>query len=102
MSEQKKKNLLHHIAVGIGFVGLLVWLYIGRELGFLDWIILQVPRDYAGAALMVGIMIIMTPGFFIWTRYNRWIEKRLKIEGIYYEDGFYKDPEEPKGEKQDK
>ena len=90
MTEPKNKNLLHHIAVAAGFIGLLAWFYVGRELGFLDWIVLQVPEKYAGAALMVGIMIMMTPGCFIWARYNRFIEKRLSIKGVYYEDEYYK------------
>ncbi len=44
---------------------------------------------------MVAIMVVMTPGFFIWKHYNRWLEKRLNIKGKYYEEGFFKE----KGEK---
>jgi hypothetical protein len=49
---------------------------------------------------MVGIMIMMTPGLFLWTLYNRWIEKRLKVKGIYYEDEYYKENEALKTKKE--
>jgi len=90
MTESNHNKLHHHIAMGAGFLGLIAWYYFGRYSGFLDWIILQVPERFAGSALMLGIMIMMTPGFFIWTRYNRWIEKRLNVKGRYYEDEYYK------------
>jgi len=32
----------------------------------------------------------MAPGFLVWKYYNRWLEKRLNITGIYYEDSYYK------------
>lgn len=96
MTEEKDNKLAHHIAVAVGLIGLGLWLYIGRYSGFLDWIILQVPEKYAGSALMIGIMVIMVPGLFIWTLYNRWIEKRLSVKGIYYEDEYYKDQDKLK------
>lgn len=99
MTEEKNNKLLHHIAVAIGLIGLGAWFYFGRYSGFLDWIILQVPERFAGSALMLGIMIMMTPGFFLWTLYNRWIEKKLSIKGIYYEDEFYKDQDKLKKKK---
>ncbi len=82
---QKRQKLLHHIAVGGGFVGLILWFYIGRELGILDWVTRQMPEEHAGAGLMLGIMLLMTPGFFIWARYNRWVERKLRVHGFYYE-----------------
>lgn len=102
MTESNHNKLHHHIAAGAGFIGLLLWFYLGRESGFLDWIILQVPQKYAGSALMVGIMIMMTPGFFIWKLYNRWIEKRLDVKGIYYEDAYYKDDDALKAKRKSK
>jgi len=102
MTEQteKKKKTLHHIAVGVGFAGLILWYYAGYKLGFLDWAIQQVPQKYAGSGLMIAIMVMMTPGFFLWKLYNRWIEKRLNITGIYYEDEYYKRDQELKEQKQ--
>jgi len=41
---------------------------------------------------MLAIGLGMTPAFFIWSRFNRWVEKKLQIKGKYYEDGFYKAP----------
>lgn len=102
MTKQEKNKLLHHVAVGTGFAGLIIWYYIGKELGFLDWMIQQMPVKYAGSGMMLGIMIMMTPGFFIWSRYNRWIEKRLSISGIYYEDEYYKEQDALKEKKKSK
>ncbi|WP_241235057.1 hypothetical protein [Amphritea opalescens] len=67
--------------------------------GFYDWVTALLPQEYAGSGLMLGIMIAMTPGFFAWKHYNRWVEKKLNVTGKYYEDGFYKQPEKkPKDE----
>lgn len=99
MTKKKSNNYLHHLAVGIGFAGLIIWYYIGKELGFLDWMIQLMPVKYAGAGMMLGIMIMMTPGFFIWSRYNRWIEKKLKVKGMYYEDEYYKEQDALKEKK---
>lgn len=93
MTNDKRTKLLHHCAAGAGFAGLILWYYAGYKLGFLDWIIQQVPPRFAGSGMMIGVMIMMTPGFFIWSRYNRWVEKKLKVTGIYYEDEFYKENE---------
>lgn len=91
MDNPKKQKLLHHIAAGAGFIFLIAWLYMARELRILDWIAYQFPEKYTGAGLMVAVMVVMTPGFYIWTLYNRWVERKLEIKGIYYEDGLYKD-----------
>lgn len=102
MIESNHNKLHHHLAVAAGLVGLFLWLYIGMQLGFLDWVVLQVSEKYAGAALMVGIMILMTPGFYLWTLYNRWIEKRLNVKGTYIEDEYYKDNEALKNKRKSK
>ncbi|MBY4675273.1 hypothetical protein [Marinobacterium arenosum] len=80
---------LHHIGVGAGFLGLILWYYAGHQLGILDWVAQQVPERYAGGGLMLGIMLLMTPGFFIWKLYNRWLEAKLSVRGRYYEDEYY-------------
>ncbi|EPJ45627.1 MAG: hypothetical protein OFPII_26420 [Osedax symbiont Rs1] len=38
---------------------------------------------------MFGIGLGMAPAFFIWSRFNRWVEKKLDIKGIYIEDSYY-------------
>ncbi len=102
MTDKKDTKLLHHIAVGAGFIGLIAWYYIlGIQLGFLDWMIQQMPPKYAGSGMMIGIMVLMTPGFFIWSRFNRWVEKKLSVSGIYYEDEYYKHQDELKKKAQD-
>lgn len=82
-------KVLHHIATGAGFAGLIAWYYAGHSLGILDWAAQQLPIKYAGAGLMLGIMLVMTPGFFLWKLYNRWIERTLNIKGRYIEDDYY-------------
>jgi hypothetical protein len=60
-------------------------------LGFIDWVTLQMPEGYEGSGLMLAIGIMMTPAFFIWSRFNRIVEKKLNIKGIYYEDSYYQE-----------
>jgi hypothetical protein len=87
---QSNNKFLHHLGVGVGFTGLILWGYIADRFGLFTLLTDIFPETHAGAALMVGIMLVMAPGFFIWKHYNRWLEKRLKINGRYYEDDFYK------------
>lgn len=86
---ETKSKLLHNLGAMAGFVGLLLWYLAGKELGILEWITQLFPASHAGAGLMVAIMLVMTPGFFLWKLYNRWLERRLQIRGRYYEDEFY-------------
>lgn len=90
---EKRTKFLHHIGVGVGFLGLILWFFAGRELGVLDWAESLAPEGYAGAALMLGIMIMMLPAFALWTMFNRWLERRLKITGRYLEDEYYRSGE---------
>lgn len=83
---------LYLLASGIGFLGLIGWFVIGRELGILDWASQLVPASHQGAGIMLGIMLMMLPGFFLWKLYNRWIEKRLQVKGVYLEDDVYLPP----------
>jgi|GEM_PF-1145789 len=84
-----KQKFLHHLGVGAGFLGLIGWFWAGRELGIMDWAAQQVPPQFGGAGLMVGIIIVMTPGFYIWKLINRWLERTLAVQGMYYEDEYY-------------
>ncbi|MDY6890657.1 MAG: hypothetical protein SVU24_03505 [Pseudomonadota bacterium] len=83
---------LYLLAVGGGFAGLLLWFAIGRSLGVLEWIGALFPPSHAGAGLMVAIMVLMAPAFWLWNRYNRWVEKRLGVSGRYYEENLYRPP----------
>jgi len=85
-----KQKLLHHLAIAAGLIFLGGWFLLAKSLGALDWAITQVPEKYAGAGLMLGIIVIMIPAFLIFKYYNRWVEKTLEVKGIYYEDTFYK------------
>ncbi len=88
-------KLLHHIGTGVGLLFLVGFYLLMEKSGFYAWVTAQVPTEYTGAGLMLGIIIGMTPAFFIWKHYNRWMERKLGVTGKYYEDGFYKDPEKP-------
>lgn len=94
------QKFLHHLGVGAGFAGLIVWFYFGRELGILEWVTAQVPESYSGAGVMLGIMIMMTPGFYLWTLFNRWMERKLAVTGTYYEDAYYEAAEKAQAEKE--
>ena len=89
-NENRHQKLLHHLGVAAGFVGLMAWFYLGDRLGLMQAVSELVPESHAGAGLMLGIMLVMAPGFFIWKLYNRWLERKLAVTGRYYEDEFYK------------
>jgi len=85
------KNFKHHLATGVAFAFLVLWYYLLQRLGFFDFASQLMSEEYAGAGLMLGIGLGMTPAFFIWSRFNRAVEKKLQIKGIYYEDSYYND-----------
>lgn len=87
---QSNTKLLHHLGAGAGFLGLILWGYLADRFGLFTLLKQFFPESHSGAAVMLGIMLVMTPGFFLWKHYNRWLEKRLAIKGRYYEDDFYK------------
>ena len=84
-------TIKHHFATAIAFAFLVIWYYGLQAAGFLDYMTELMPDEYQGSGLMLAIGFGMTPAFFIWSRFNRWAEKKLNITGRYYEDGFYKD-----------
>lgn len=87
---EKHHKLLHHLGVAAGFIFLISWFYLGRKLGFLDWVVSFAPASHAGAVLMLGIMMMMLPAFLIWKYANRWLEKTLQVTGKFYEDDIYR------------
>ena len=82
-------KLLHHIATAIGFAWLIGWFYLCKHFGVMDWGVTLLPQGYEGAGLMLVIGLMMVPAFFIWSRFNRFVEKKLEIKGKYYEDEYY-------------
>ena len=94
------KNVKHHFATAIAFAFLVFWYYLLQRFGFFDFTTELMSEEYAGSGLMLGIGIGMTPAFFIWSRFNRWVEKKLQIKGIYYEDSYYKSADSDKNDKQ--
>ena len=94
--QTSQRKLQHHIGVAVGFIGLMVWFYLGDRLGFMNAVTALFPESHAGAGLMLGIMLVMAPGFFVWKLYNRWLERYLDVKGRYYEDDFYREPPKEK------
>lgn len=88
---QTKNSLWHHIGVGAGFAFLILWFMAGKSLGVMELVTKQLPQEYSGAGVMIAIILMMTPGFYLWTLFNRWLEKKLEIKGQYLEDEYYKD-----------
>lgn len=89
-SNQSAHNkLIHHLGVALGFVGLMGWYYVGDRYGLMQLLVDLFPSSHSGAAVMLGIMLVMAPGFFVWKLYNRWLERYLGVKGRYYEDDFY-------------
>jgi hypothetical protein len=79
------KTVLHHIGVAVGFSGLIGWFLLCKTLGGFDYIISFSPKGYEGAFLMLAIGLLMAPGFFIWSRYNRYLERKLDIKGTVFD-----------------
>ncbi len=82
-------TLKHHLATAVAFAFLIAWYYSLQHFGFFDFATNLMPIDYHGAGLMFGIGLGMAPAFFLWSRFNRWVEKKLDIKGIYIEDSYY-------------
>ncbi len=87
-------KLKHHLATGVAFAFLIFWYFTLRHYGFFDFVSAFFSEEYQGSGLMLAIGGGMTPAFFIWSRFNRWVEKKLQIKGIYYEDTYYTDKKE--------
>lgn len=94
-------NFKHHVATAIAFAFLIGWFYVIQQLGFLDYMTSIMPEKYQGSGLMLGIGFGMAPAFFIWSRFNCWVEKRLEIKGKYYEDTYYKKDENTQSDNKD-
>ncbi len=88
------RSLTYHVLVGLGFVALIAWFYLMRELQFMSWVTSLGPATHAGAMNMLAIILWMLPGFLVWKYYMRFINRKLKITGIFYEDHFYKDQQQ--------
>lgn len=91
MHLKKRVKLLHHLGIAVGFITLILWYFVADHLGLTLWLSLLVPESHRGAGLMIAIMVIMTPAFFLWKWFNRWVERKLEIKGKYYEDEYYAD-----------
>ncbi|MEH6575755.1 MAG: hypothetical protein V7731_01640 [Amphritea sp.] len=93
MSESSHNKVLHHLGTAFGLLGLAAYYLLIDQSEFLDWITSLMPDKYAGSGLMIGIMIAMTPAFFAWKHYNRYMERKLGVKGRYIEDEYYKHQE---------
>lgn len=91
MHLKERVKLLHHLGIAVGFLTLILWYVVADHLGLTLWLSLLAPESHRGAGLMVAIMLIMTPAFFLWKGFNRWVERKLEIKGKYYEDEYYAD-----------
>ena len=89
-------KIVHHIGVGAGFIGLILWYLLGQKMDLFQTITELFPASHNGAGFTVAIIIWMTPGFFIWKLFNRWIERVLAIKGQYYEDSYYQNESDTK------
>jgi hypothetical protein len=87
---------LHHIATAVGFAWLIGWYMLCKELGIMEYMTNLMPKGYEGAGLMLAIGLMMMPGFWIWSRFNRFVEKKLGVTGKYYEDSYYTQDEQIK------
>ena len=71
-------KLLSHVSTAVGLIGLGAWYLAAKALGILDWAVSIAPQEYAGAGLMVAIMLVMTPGLFLWNQFQRWSLNKIQ------------------------
>jgi len=74
-------NLKHHIGSAIGLTLLMLWFWLLRELGWLDYASTLAPEGYGGAALTFAVGFGMIPGFWLWGRWQRWVDKKCHSDG---------------------
>jgi len=102
MSHSNPKPVLYHLLMGVGFVALIGWFALMRELGFMTWVSTFGPPTHTGAMNMLAIMIWMLPAFLAWKYYVRFLNRTLNVRGIYYEDHYYgTDSNPPPGDPDD-
>jgi len=95
MAHNSDRPILYHALMGVGFLGLIGWFALLRELGFMTWLTSLGPATHAGALNMLAIMLWMLPAFLAWKYYLRWLNRWLNVRGIYYEDHYYNRGSEP-------
>ena len=88
------RNIIYHFLMGLGFLALIGWFYLMREIEFMAWITALGPESHKGAMNMLAVMIWMLPAFLCWKYYMRYINRKLNIQGIFYEDYYYGKPEQ--------
>ncbi len=88
--EKTERNILYHILMGLGFLALIGWFWLMREIEFMSWLSAMGPASHTGAMNLLAIMVWMLPGLLCWKYYVRYINRKLKITGIFYEDHFYR------------
>ncbi|OMH25263.1 hypothetical protein [Motiliproteus sp. MSK22-1] len=86
------RNIIYHFLVGLGFLALIGWFYLMREIEFMTWVTALGPETHKGAMNMLAVMIWMLPAFLCWKYYMRYINRKLDIQGIFYEDHYYGKP----------
>ncbi|WP_207061084.1 hypothetical protein [Motiliproteus sp. SC1-56] len=89
MSQPGRSGLLYHLLMALGFIFLVAAFYLMQYLNFTGWVASLGPVSHQGAFKMVAVMIWMTPAFLAWKHYVRFINRRLEIQGRYYEDTYY-------------
>lgn len=85
----QRSGLLYHLAMGVGFLYLIGSFYLMQTAGFTAWVAGLGPASHRGTLQLVAIMVWMTPTFLLWKYYVRWLNRTLRIKGIYYEDSYY-------------
>ncbi|WP_210396324.1 hypothetical protein [Motiliproteus sediminis] len=89
MNRNSDNPLLYQLLMASGLLALIGWFALMRQVGFMSWLTSLGPDSHIGALNLVAIMLWMLPALLIWKYYLRWINRRLRVRGIYYEDSYY-------------
>lgn len=91
---EPSNKLVYYPLLGLGFVFLVGWFYLMRELNFMEWLAQFGPSTHKGSFNMLAIMLWMIPSLLVWKYYLRWLNRRFEIGGQHDQDrhdAMYKD-----------
>ncbi len=72
---------IYYPLLGLGFVLLVGWFYLMRQLHFMAWLAEFGPATHKGSFNMLAIMLWMIPALLLWKYYLRWLNQRFEIGG---------------------
>lgn len=99
---EPRNKLVYYPLLGLGFVFLIGWFYLMRQLGVMEWMASLGPETHKGSFNMLAIMLWMIPALLLWKYYLRWLNQRHEIGGQHdheRHDAMYQSDKAPDNDK---